>query len=256
MSVEAENPRARIGGNFPPDDPDERAPPKHLRIVTQEDAFVFRVVVRLLATLFELARWRVTEKRKGGDEGRAVRCIAIGYMRGVNFPVWKLEMMWELNRKQVGQEEEAYLRMRSDNAFLDEQLEHIETMLDRALMVKAKELLSESTAEIVSIIETRRRAKKDRSEAKKLAAEEKAKKPPPPPVAPPSRADLILSQANAKHQMSRLRKEVKIHLAVIHAGTIAGATKDQKRDAKQAAIDLEKAGREITKLERANAPKH
>lgn len=244
----AENPRARIGGNFPPPD-DERAPPKHLRIITKEEAEVFRVIVRVLATRFELAKWRVTEKRKGGDDGRTVRCLAVGYMRGVAFPVWKLELMWNLNRKQIGQEEEAYLRMRSENSFVDKQTSHMEGMLDEALAIDVDEFMSEATAEIVSIIETRRRAKKERTEQK---AEAKANPPPPKPKHIPTPAEKLRDGANAKHRLTKLKSEIAIHVSVIKAAG-PGATKEQKVNARQAQAELERAYAEVQRIERANA---
>jgi hypothetical protein len=247
----AENPRARLGGNFPPPDDEERAPPKHLRVISKEEAEVFRVIVRVLATRFELAKWRVTEKRKGGDDGRTVRCLAIGYMRGVNFPVWKLEMMWDLNRKQIGQEEEAYLRMRADNTFVDTQASHMEGMLDEALAIDVDEFMSEATAEIVSIIETRRRTKKERSEIK---AEARANPPPPVPKHIPTQAELLRDAANAKHRIDRLESETKVNLRVILAASEPGAGKEAKRDAAKARDAIELAHAEIKKLRRLKAP--
>lgn len=245
----AENPRARIGGNGGPPLNEEKAPPKHLRNVTDEDAYVFRVVVKTLATRFNLAKWRVVEKRKGGDAGRTIRCLAIGYMRGLNFPVWKLEMMWDLNRKQVGNEEEAYLRMRADNALCDEQASHMEDMLDGALALDIKKFMSEATAEIVSIIETRRRAKKERTEQK---AEAKANPPPPKPKHIPTPAEKLRDGANAKHRLTKLKSEIAIHVSVIKAAG-PGATKEQKVNARQAQAELERAYAEVQRIERANA---
>ncbi len=247
----AENPRARLGGNFPPPDDEERAPPKHLRNVTDQDIYVFRVVVKTLATRFNLAKWRVVEKRKGGDDGRTIRCLAIGYMRGLNFPVWKLEMMWDINRKQVGNEEEAYLRMRADNALCDEQASHMEDMLDGALALDIKKFMSEATAEIVSIIETRRRTKKERSE---LKAEAKANPPPPVPKHIPTQAELLRDAANAKHRIDRLESETKVNLRVILAASEPGAGKEAKRDAAKARDAIELAHAEIKKLRRLKAP--
>ena len=246
----AENPRARVGGNFPPPDDEERAPPKHLRNVTDQDIYVFRVVVKTLATRFNLAKWRVVEKRKGGDDGRTIRCLAIGYMRGLNFPVWKLEMMWDINRKQVGNEEEAYLRMRADNALCDEQASHMEDMLDGALALDIEKFMSEATAEIVSIIETRRRTKKERSDKKAVA---KANPPPPKPRHVPTEAEKLRDAANAKHKIEALEAAIRINHRVIVEADKPGAGKDAKRDALKAAKEIEAAHAEVKKLKRLKA---
>ena len=247
----AENPVARIGHNGCPTDEDEKAPPKHLRIVSPEDAFAFKVIVRVLATRFELAKWRVTEKRKGGDDGRTVRCLAIGYMRGVGFPVWKLELMWDLNRKQIGQEEEAYLRMRSENQVCDDHASHMEDMLDGALAMDVDKFMSEATAEIVSIIETRRRTKKERSEKKAVA---KANPPPPKPKPVQTIAERLRDAANAKHRIETLETAIRVNHRVIVAAEQPGAGKEAKRDALKAAKEIEAAHAEVKKLKRIKAP--
>ena len=250
MSVEAENPRARIGGNFPPEDDPERAPPKHLRIVTKEEIQVFRIIVRMAATRAELAKWRVLEKRKGGDQGRTLRCLCIGYMRGIAFPVWKLEIMWQLNRKQIGQEEDAYLKARAANDVVDSNAERFEAMLDAALAIELEEFMSEATAEIEAIIASRRAIKAARSATKKLAA---ANPLPPKPKHVPTEAEKIRDRANAKHRIDALEREIKINFAVIKAADQPGAGKDAKANAIKAAKEIEKAHAEMKKLKRLKA---
>ena len=252
MSVEAENPRARIGGNFPPEDDPERAPPKHLRIVTKEEIQVFRIIVRMAATRAELAKWRVLEKRKGGDQGRTLRCLCIGYMRGIGFPVWKLELMWELNRKQIGQEEGAFIEARSINGLVDSNAERFEDMLDAALAIELEDFMSEATAEIEAIIATRRSDKAGRAETKRLAAIEIAKNPPPPPK-PKTEAEKLRDKANAKHRMAKLETEIRVNYAVIKAAAMPGAGKDAKANAIKAAKEIEKAHAEMKKLKRLKA---
>ena len=255
MSVEAENPRARIGGNFPPDDPlEERAPPKHLRIITKEDVQVFRVIVRMAATRAELAKWRVLEKRKGGDQGRTLRCLCIGYMRGIGFPVWKLEMMWSLNRKQIGLEESAFIEARATSDLVDSNADRFEDMLDAALAIDLEEFMSEATAKIEAIIACRRAVKSARSDAKKLAAT--LPPPPPKPKHVPTEAEKIRDRANAKHRIDALDREIKVNFAVIKAADQPGAGKDAKSNALKAAKEIEKAHAEMKKLKRLIPPTH
>lgn len=247
MSVEhSPNPRAVIGGNFPPED--ERAPPKAQRIVTKEDAHVFKVVVRMLATRAELAKWRVLEKRKGGEDGRAVRCFAIGYMRGLGFPVWKLELMWDLNRKQIGQEEEAYIHMRTTREVIDDNLEHVEQMLDSGLRIALDELLEAATEEYQVVLDNRRDAKRGRRVARVEAEEAAAKAPPPPPPAPPSEAEILVLDNQRKRRIEWLEGEVRRQKAVCIAGGQEGAGKDARADAKRALPKLESAMAELNKL--------
>jgi len=200
--------RATIGHNGGPPLDDERAPPKHLRIITPEDAQVFRLVVKMAATRAELAKWRVLEKRKGGYQGRTLRCFCIGYMRGIAFPVWKLEIMWQLNRKQIGQEEDAYLKARAANDVVDSNAERFEAMLDAALAIELEEFMSEATAEIEAIIASRRAIKAARSATKKLQA---ANPPPPKPKHIPTEAEKLRDAANAKHKIEALEAAIRIN---------------------------------------------
>lgn len=249
MSLElAPNPRAVIGHNGCPED--ERAPPKSERIVTKEDAHVFRIVVRMLATRAELAKWRILEKRKGGEDGRAIRCFAIGYMRGLGFPVWKLELMWDLNRKQIGQEEEAYIHMRTKRDVIDENLDHVEQMLDSGLRIALEELLEAATEEYQIVLDNRRDAKKGRRVARTEAAEAAAKAPPPPPPAPPTEAEVLVLANERKRRIEWLEGEVRRQKAVILAGGKDGAGKDAKADARRAVPRLESAMAELESLKR------
>lgn len=243
------NEREYIGANGGPPLDDEKAPPKHLRIVTKEDVHIFRVIVRMAATRAELAKWRVLEKRKGGDQGRTLRCLCIGYMRGIGFPVWKLEMMWELNRKQIGLEESDFIEARSVNGLVDANAERFENMLDAALAIELEEFMSEATAEIEAIIACRRATKSARSDAKKLAASL-----PPPPKKPkhvPTEAERLRDQANAKHRIAKLETEIRVNFAVIKAADQPGSGKDAKANAMRAAKEIEKAGAEMKKLRKA-----
>jgi len=246
--------RATIGHNGGPPLDDERAPPKHLRIVTKEDAHVFRIIVRMAATRAELAKWRVLEKRKGGDQGRTLRCLCIGYMRGIGFPVWKLEKMWELNRKQIGLEESDFIEARSVNGLVDSNAERFEEMLDAALAIELEEFMSEATAEIEAIIACRRATKSSRSDAKKLAAS--LPPPPPKPKHVPTEAERLRDIANAKHKIARLEGESKVNMRVIAAAIEPGAGKDAKANAIKAQKEIEAAYTEIKKLKRLIPSSH
>lgn len=228
----AENPRARVGGNFPPpDDAPEKRPPVAQRIVTSEDAGVFRVVVKMLAARCEIARKRVTEKRKGGEEGRAIRCIAIGYMRGLGFPVWKLEMMWDLNRKQIGQEEEAFVRMRAFSDLIDRNMDRLETMLDAALAIEL-DFIPEASEVIDNVLAERRALKK----ASKV--ERSKPKPPPAPKKLLTEADILLAKNQRARRLKQLQSEINIALAVIRKGAETKASKEAQLDAKREGVRL------------------
>lgn len=225
MSMAAENARAVIGHNNPPiDDAPEKRPPKSERIVSKADAEVFRVTVKMLAARCGVAKKSMVEKRKGGEDGRAIRCIAIGYMRGLGFPVWKLEMMWDLNRKQIGQEEEAFVRMRAFSSLIDRNMDRLETMLDAALAVEL-DFIPEASDVIDNILAERRQAKK----ASKV--ERTKPRPPPPPRKPLTEADILLAKNQRERKLAQIQREIAIAMAVIRKGAEPKASKDAKQDA-------------------------
>lgn len=241
----AENPRAVIGGNFPP--PEEKLPPVAERVITTEDVHVMRVVVRLLATRIEIAKWKLTEKRKGGLDGRAARCFAIGYMRGIGFPMWKLRKMWDLDRKQMGQEEDAFISMRTQDA-VDRNLDHVEGMLDEALKIDLEELMPAAESAYQDILDKRRDAKKTRQTVKKALAENP---PPPPPPKLITEADRILAENERKRRLNYIDGQIKIAKAVIVKGDTPKATKEARRDALAEVKKLDAYMKERKKLTRA-----
>ncbi len=238
----ADNPIATIGHNGGPPLDDDKLPPKHLRNLDIERLRKVEKAAKLLSALFKVAKKHILEKRTGGDAGRAIRRFLIYYMRSLGYPVWECALILELNRKQIGQEEGAYINMLADFPELDKEAERIVTMLDAGLDVDIEAFLSISIQEID-------RDNQQRRDDKEHRRVERAKPKPPPPVKkPPSQAEIIQAQSNARHRLAVLEAEVSIHLSVIREAAKPGATKDQKRDGSLAADSIEKAHAEIKKL--------
>ena len=158
--------------------------------------------------------------------------------------------MWQLNRKQIGQEEDAYIKARAANDVVDSNAERFEAMLDAALAIELEEFMSEATAEIEAIIASRRAIKAARSATKKLQA---ANPPPPKPKHVPTEAEKLRDAANAKHKIEALEAAIRINHRVIVEADKPGAGKDAKRDALKAAKEIEAAHVEVKKLKRMKA---
>lgn len=220
----AKNPRAVTGSNSGAivlSLDGEKLPPKALRILNPEHMRQIEVSGRIMSALFRVARKAIMEKRKGGEEGRALRRFLIHYARSLGCPVWECAIIFDLNRKQIGQEEGAYIEMLADYSGLDKHADYMTTMLDFALKVNVVKFLAASIEHINADNEDRRETKKERQAAK-------------------------------SHRIKWLEQQIRIEAAVVAAGEAKGASKEQKREAKQSALKLEAYAKEHAKLSPAS----
>lgn len=222
----AENPRAVIGANFPP--PDDDLPPKGQRVLSPERFEQFRIAVPIAAKRCELAKKSVLEKRKGGEEGRFLRGFLITYMRGLGSPVWECAILFDLDRKQIGQEEQAFLDWCVRNPELEEEADHLTAMCDAALRFNRDRFMRLGLMERAADAAARKAAKTIKEAADRLATPAKPKKK------PQTEAERIQAEANARHKAEALARSEKILDAVIAKGEAPGASKEQRKDAERA----------------------
>lgn len=231
--------RAEIGDNYSRFFPEEKLPPKAQRVVDRERAAQMLVAARLTAALYRTPRSRIMEKRKGGEEGRALRRFLILYARGIGSPVWECAEIFGLNRKQIGQEEAAYLDMLARNPDLESDAEHMISMLDYALKVDCGRFIRVSLSEIQADAMARK-ALKTVQQARSLLEEPQPK--PKPKRAPMSEAERLVAEG----QMERLRKAReqarRTLMRVIEVGSAPNATKEQRKDARKAQLALSEMG--------------
>lgn len=244
----AENPRARLGGNFPPPD-EERAPPKSERIIDTDRARQIEVAAGQVGRLFHIGQGRIWEKRKGGEEGRSLRNFLIAYARGLGSPVWECAMIFDLNRKQIGQEEAAYLNMLASDDGAGRDADNMTAMCDSAARVNCKRYMKVSLASAQAELASQRAIKVAKEAADLLEAS--APPPPPPkPKRPQSMLDWQCAEVARKRDLAAIDKDIRICLSVV-AKAIEHPTKETKKDAAEAAKALEILGRKLKKLKRA-----
>ena len=195
------------------------------------------LATHLLAALFRVASWRVTGKRKTGQEGRALRRYLIFYARSIGSPVWECAEIFCLNRKQIGIEESAYLEILADNDGLAKNADHITDMLDAALRINRAQFLTTSLAAIQADAAAKKALRTIRAAADTLAV----------PSTPASvswieaeraakRADLdaYVRDRLAQQQADKYARAVAILEAVIARGEIKGANREARDDAGRA----------------------
>jgi len=232
----AENPRAVVGGNFPPPDCDDDLPPKGQRIVCPKRRAALLIVATLAAKRCELARKDVLQKRKGGEEGRFLRGFLITYMRGLNSPVWECAILFDLNRKQIGQEEQAFLDICVRNIDIEEEVEHLTDMCDAALRFDRERFMHHGLTERAADAAARKAIKTAKEAADLIEANTPKPKPKKKAV---SEAERIQAEANARRKDEALQQQISIARAVIAKAKGPKATKEQRKDAERAERELD-----------------
>lgn len=228
---------AGIGHNGGPAlDDDERLPPKSERVLDKALAAKVLIAVTMAAKRCQIARKAVTEKRKGGEEGRFLRGWSIWYTRGLGAPVWQAALIWGLDRKQIGQEEAAFIEWLARNEELAEEAETLTRMCDEAIRFNPVAFMREGLSERLADAAAKKAAKTLKEAADLLEA------PLKPKAQPLSEVDRIVAKGQEKRRREQRDKEIKLHLAVIRVGTEPGATKEQRKDAERAAKALNLVG--------------
>ncbi|GIK48015.1 MAG: hypothetical protein BroJett013_07120 [Alphaproteobacteria bacterium] len=233
---------AVAGHNNPPDE--EEIPPKGKRVVDEERARQVLIAARQIKALFHVPLNRILEKRKGGEDGRALRRFLIYYARGLGSPVWECAEIFDLDRKQIGQEEDAYLSMLARNAELEEDVENMTALCDSALRVDCGRFIRTSLTEIQADAAAKKAIKEAREAAKRLAP----KPAPKPKKKALSEAERIQREANLRHQAEALAGAIRRSKAIIKKAEGDKATKEQRKDAERARKDLTQAEHELELL--------
>lgn len=221
---------------------EEDIPPKGQRVVDRNRAEQVLLSARLLSSLFKVPRSRIMEKRKGGEEGRALRRPLICYARSIGSPVWECAKLFDLNRKQIGQEEASFLEMISERPGLNRDWDNLVTFFDYAFKIDRGRFL-------LAIMEENDRQERGRKAAKLMEAVIaflRAAPPPKPKKAKLNEAERIVADGKAKRRRQALKQEIAIAESVIAKGKGAKATKEQRKDADR---EREKLKRLLAELE-------
>lgn len=237
--------RAQIGDNSSRFFPEEKLPPKAQRIVSIDRARQVEIAARQVSALFRTPKNRILEKRKGGEEGRALRRFLILYARGIGSPVWECAMLFGLNRKQIGQEEASYLDMLARNPELEADADNLISMCDYAARVEVGRFIRVSLSEIQADAAHRKALKTVQDARERLEAPPSARPVKPSPRLRQSEADRIVAEGQAKRKREALAQAERIFRATIAAGDLPGATESARKDAAKARKALAELGLKV-----------
>lgn len=207
---------------------DDELPPKGKRIVDRDRADQILLAARMISALYRTPKNRIMEKRKGGEDGRSLRRFLILYARGIGCPVWECAKIFDLNRKQIGQEEGEYLDMLATNPELEEDVDNMTSMLDFAAKVQCARFIRVSIAEIQAAAAVKKALQTIRAAAGTLEP------PPKPKPKPKTESERIRDVANAKHMAEARARSERLLRRIIEEGAKPSATKEQRKDADKA----------------------
>lgn len=211
----------------------ERLPPKSERVIDRDLAERVLIAVTMASKRCKIAKKLVLEKRKGGEEGRFLRGWCIWYTRGLGAPVWQTALIWNLDRKQIGQEEQTFIDMLARNEELAEEADNLTDMCDAAIRFDPVRFMRIGLSERLADQAARKAVKTVRDAADALERPAKPKKP-----VFKSEADRIVWEGQERRRKQGLNARVRQLMAVIREGAKEDSTKEQKKDAVKAAAEL------------------
>ena len=234
-------------------------PPKAERILDKARVRQIQLFLTIVSKLADMPKKTILARRKSGAKGRSLRRLAIHFAHFVGSPQWEQRHIFQLDRKQLGQEEVAIAKkLEADPGAAWA----VGRMFDAMAI-----LVSVNVADLLSLT-TNSRPQTARSVDEEMAAEipeDEAPEPKPTRRAPynPAKdvspeklrrkqeAEALVAKAQLTRQLEATVGEIRIAKAVIQAGGHDGAGKDAKADARRAAKDLEALLRKERSLKRA-----
>lgn len=259
--VLAENVRARIGGNFPPE---EIRPRKKDRIVDIRMAKRVLVGASIIALRFNKRQEQITGKRQP-DECLVIRRALQLWVDSKGCPKWMQAEIFGLSREAPGAEiklfEEWTARNEQIEADADALIDGLDMLdeldpdlladaLGHFLRVEPKRFLEQSLTELAAD----RAAENARKAAKEAADMLERNAPKPAKPKPLSEAEKLLASNQGKRKLKAIAQAIRIEEAVIREGEKPKATKEQRKDAAKARKrlkDLEAALKQKAKRAKA-----
>lgn len=216
-------------------------PPKAERILDKARVRQIELLLSVLSKLTDIPKKTIRARRKSGSKGRSLRRIGIHFAHYLGSPQWEQRLIFQLDRKQLGQEEVAISkRLESDPG--------AELAVGR--LFDAMSLIgSINVADLLSLA-TNSRPQTARSVDEEIAAEIPVDEAPAKPKLKPAwnpatdarpdalrrsqEAQAIVTTNQLKRKLATVLSGISIADAVIKTGKAEGAGKEAKQDAARA----------------------
>ncbi|MGE0533161.1 MAG: hypothetical protein AB7P35_17770 [Hyphomonadaceae bacterium] len=213
---------------------DEDLPPKELRVIDRAIAEKVEIAATMAAKRCAIAKKAIQHKRQGGEEGRFLRGFCIYYTRSIGAPAWMTALIWDLNRKQIGEEEARFLAMLARNETLEQEVQTLSDMCDAAIRFQPKVFIREGLAERMADAAAKKaiKAAKEAADLLEQSAPPKPKRIKPKTFSP--EVEEIAAGLAAARRAKERETATKILNAIIARGEAAKATKDEQKEAARA----------------------
>lgn len=221
-------------------------PPKAERIIDKTRVRQIELLLTILSKLTDVSKKTIRARRKSGAKGRSLRRIGIHFAHYLGSPQWEQRLIFQLDRKQLGQEEVAISkRLEADPG----------AGLAVGLLFDAMSLIGRIDVADLLGLTTNSRPQTARSVDEEIAAEIPVEEAPAKPKLKPAwnpakdakpealrrqqEAAELAARGQLKRQLEATLSAIRIAKAVIQTGGADGAGKEARDDAKRSARELD-----------------
>lgn len=224
-------------------------PPKAERILDKARVRQIQLFLTIVSKLADMPKKTILARRKSGTKGRSLRRLAIHFAHFVGSPQWEQRYIFQLDRKQLGQEEVAIAKKLEADPVAEWAVGRLFDAMSLLVSINVTDLLSLTTN---SRPQTARSV--DEEIAAEIPVEAEAPAKPKPKLKPawnPARdakpevlrrqqeAAELAARGQLKRQLESTLSAIRIAKAVIQTGGAEGAGKEARDDAKRATRELD-----------------
>jgi len=222
-------------------------PPKAERILDKARMRQIQLFLTILSKLADMPKKTILARRKSGAKGRSLRRLGIHFAHYIGSPQWEQRYIFELDRKQLGQEEVAIAKKLEADPVAAWAVGRLFDAMSLLVSINVADLLA---------LTTNSRPQTARSVDEEIAAEipvepDAPAKPKLKPAWNPARdakpealrrseeAAQLVAKGQLKRQLEATQSAIRIAKAVIQTGGAEGAGKEARDDAKRATRELD-----------------
>lgn len=223
-------------------------PPKAERILDKARVRQIQLFLTIVSKLSDMPKKTILARRKSGTKGRSLRRLAIHFAHFVGSPQWEQRYIFQLDRKQLGQEEVAIAKKLEGDPAAEWAVGRLFDAMSLLVSINVTDLLS---------LTSNSRPQTARSVDEEIAAEipVEAEAPAKPKLKPAwnpatdarpdalrrsEEAKAIVARNQLKRELANTESAIRIAKSVIKTGDQDGAGKEAREDAKREARNLEK----------------
>lgn len=224
-------------------------PPKAERILDKARVRQIQLFLTIVSKLSDMPKKTILARRKSGAKGRSLRRLAIHFAHFVGSPQWEQRYIFQIDRKQLGQEEVAIAKKLEADPVAEWAVGRLFDAMSLLVSINVTDLLH---------LTTNSRPQTARSVDEEIAAEipvepdapakpktkpawNPATDPRPEALRRSEEAKRIVATNQLKRDLAATESAIRIAKAVIQTGAATSAGKEARDDARRATRELDAA---------------